>query len=498
MGYPPRNSLPEPCPFFIQPGMKFLLVRPPVFLRVAERFHAFLHLEPLDLEIVAAGIGPGHETRILDLTLNQRSAMSDFESVMKMFAPDVVGFGGYSNQAGNIKALARLAKKINPGVKTVVGGIHATIVPEDFQLPGTIDWVVRGEGSTAIRELITHWEARTTVPESDRILPTESPNYTALAAMPPPALPEYDSLPWPRRDLVDRSRYFCVWAGDPDERVKTLFPRVATLRTSTGCPHRCNFCVVHYLANGKYLQRTPEDVVAEIEAIPETHIYFVDDEMFINAKRAEAIGRLLLEKGIQKRYISWARSDTICKHPDLFKLWKQAGLEVVYVGLESLESKTLTDYNKGVQPDTNRRAIEILREFGIILHAALMVNPDFTAEDFVRLRNSLKEVAPAEISFTVFSPPPGTPLWNQHKDRFICQDPHAFYDCMHTILPTKLPLKTFYRYFSLLYLFGFRHNPWRSRRIKAPLRDLVRLFISGARCGHALKTIYKEYDRSRW
>jgi radical SAM superfamily enzyme YgiQ (UPF0313 family) len=478
--------------------MKVLLVRPPVFLKVAERFHAFLHLEPLDLEIVAAGIDPRHDTRILDLTLSQRSAFAEFESVMKTFNPDVVGFGGYSNQAANVKELARLARKIRPDARVVVGGIHATIVPEDYQLPGTIDWVVRGEGSTAIRELLAHWEAGTPVPESDRLLPTNSPNYATLAATPPPALPEYDNLPWPRRDLVDRSRYFCVWAGDPDERVKTLFPRVATMRTSTGCPHRCNFCVVHYLANGKYLQRKPEDVVAEIEAIPESHIYFVDDEMFINARRAEAIGRLLLEKGIKKRYISWARSDTICKHPELFKLWKQVGLEVVYVGLESLESQTLTAYNKGVEPDTNLRAIGILRELGIILHAALMVNPDFTAEDFVRLRNSLKVVAPAEISFTVFSPPPGTELWNQNRDRFICPDPHAFYDCMHTILPTKLPLKTFYRYFSLLYLFGFRHNPWRSRRIKAPFRDLVRVFISGARCGHALKTIYKEYDRSRW
>jgi len=486
-----------PAGFTIEPRMKFLLVRPPVFLKIAKRFHAFLHLEPLDLEIVAAGVEARHETRILDLTLS-RSPFADFESAMKRFAPDVVGFGGYSNQAANVKELARRAKKIAPTITVIAGGLHATIVPEDYRLPGIIDLVVRGEGSTAMRDLIPLWESGGAIPESDRFLPTNSPNFAALAATPPPALPEYDSLPWPRRDLVDRSRYFCVWAGEPHERVKTLFPRVATLRTSTGCPHRCNFCVVHHLANGKYLQRSPEDVVAEIAAVPEDHIYFVDDEMFINAKRAETIATLLLEKGIRKRYISWARSDTICRHPELFKLWKKAGLEVIYVGLESLESQTLKDYNKGVQPDTNLRAIAILRESGIILHAALMVNPNFTTEDFVRLRNSLKLVAPAEISFTVFSPPPGTPLWAQHKADFICKDPHAFYDCMHTILPTKLPLKQFYRYFSLLYLFGFRHNPWRTRRIKAPFRDLVRVFVSGARCGQALRTIYKEYPPSLW
>jgi hypothetical protein len=141
-------------------------------------------------------------------------------------------------------------------------------------------------------------------------------------------------------------------------------------------------------------------------------------------------------------------------------------------------------------------AAKILRDLGIILHAAMMVNPDFTADDFLAMRRSIDAVAPAEISFTVFSPPPGTALWEKHRKDFICADPHAFYDCMHTLLPTRLPLNDFYRYFSLLYLFGFRHNPWRHRRIMAPLRDLLRMFVAGARCGHALRTLHKDYPRA--
>jgi radical SAM superfamily enzyme YgiQ (UPF0313 family) len=295
---------------------------------------------------------------------------------------------------------------------------------------------------------------------------------------------------------VDRSKYFCVWGGKQGERIPTLFPRVATVRTSTGCPHRCNFCVVHYLANGKYLQRTPEDVVAEIAALPEDHIYFVDDEMFVNARRAEAIANLLLERRIAKRYISWARSDTICRHQDLFRLWRSAGLDVVYVGMESLNPKTLLAYNKGYAPDTNLQAVQVLRDLGITLHAALMVNPDFTAEDFVATQRSIEAIGPAEISITVFSPPPGTALWEKHRKDFICADPHAFYDCMHTLLPTRLPLNRFYRYFSLLYLLSLRRNPWRARRIRVPLRDFLRLVIAGVRCGYALRTIYKYYPKA--
>jgi radical SAM superfamily enzyme YgiQ (UPF0313 family) len=477
--------------------MKFLLVRPQVSLKVAQSFQAFLCLEPLDLEIVAAGIGLAHETRILDLVLSA-APQEAFEAAVCTFAPDVIGFGGYSNQAGHIKQLAALAKRLRPAVQVLVGGVHATIVPEDFRLPGVIDLVIRGEGATAMRELVTHLEDGTPVPASDRFLPTASPEFARLAATPPPALPDYALIPWPRRELTERSRYFCVWGGEQDERVATLFPRVATLRTSTGCPHRCRFCVVHHLARGKYHQRKPEDVVDELAALPEDHVYFVDDEMFINAPRAETMARLLLQRGIRKKYVSWARSDTICRHVELFRLWKQAGLDTVYVGLESMEDKNLSDYQKGCGPETNRRAVEILRELDITLHAALMVNPDFEAADFIKLRRNLEKLAPAEFSFTVFSPPPGTPLWNEYKEQLVRADPFAFYDCMHTLLPTKMPLSKFYRAFSLLYLMGFRYNPWRARHVRAPLRDLLRLFACGVRCGRALRTIYKDYDRSRW
>jgi len=475
--------------------VKYLLVKPHTSLEVAKRFLEFLHLEPLDLEIVAGGIGPQHDVRILDLSLS-RKPPADFAAELRRFQPQVIGFSGYSNQARNVKELAGSAKTVLPQALVVTGGIHATIAPEDYGLPGTIDLVIRGEGATAMRRLTAAFDAGAPLPEDRVFLPVGSAKFGELAALPPPELPPYDQVPRPRRELIDRARYFCVWSGDFGERLPTLFPRMATVRTSVGCPYSCSFCVVHHLANGKYLQREPEDVVDEIAGIPEEHIYFVDDEMYINARRTRRLAELLIERGIRKKYVSWARSDTICRNVELFRLWKQAGLTVLYIGLESMDERTLTDYHKGYTPETNQRAVGILRELGIGLHAALMVNPDFTREDFLRVRKTALALAPAEVSFTVFSPPPGTPLWKQHRGEFICADPHAFYDCMHTLLPTRLPLKTFYRYFALLYLHTFRRNPWRMKKNKAPLRELLRLFTAGARCGWSLWHIWKDYPAS--
>ena len=107
-------------------GMKFLLVRPPVTLKIARRLKAFLHLEPLALEIVAGGIPSRHQTRILDLAC-EKSPERAFKRALEEFQPDVLGFTAYSNEAATVKRLAGMAKAHRPGVVVVVGAV--VVVP---------------------------------------------------------------------------------------------------------------------------------------------------------------------------------------------------------------------------------------------------------------------------------------------------------------------------------------------------------------------------------
>jgi hopanoid C-3 methylase len=473
--------------------MNILLVKPPTPLKVAKRLEGFLRLEPLAIEIVAGGIDiKKHNTEILDLSVGTR-ADKLFISHLKRFKPDVIGFTGYSNQASKIKQLSQIAKSQIKNVFVMVGGVHATIAPNDFNLPNIIDLVVRGEGGSVMPQLIECLEKKQPIPESPVFLLTGSSNFSSLADTLPPALPDFKDIPLPRRDLIKACDYYCIQYAGKGQSLDNLFPVTTTVRTSVGCPNHCNFCVVHFLANGKYVQRTPEDVVDEISSIESNHIYFVDDEMFINAKRTETIARLLIERKIRKKYVSWARADTICKHPELFRLWKEAGLTLLYVGLESMEAEILESYNKGIEPSTNLKAVEILNKLEIGLHAALMVHPNFTESDFTKLKKAMKLLTPSEITFTVFSPPPGTDLWKQYSDKFICSDPYTFYDCMHTLIPTKIPIKKFYRNFAFLYLLSFRNNPWRLNRVKVPFKDFSRFMWRGILYGSALRNIVADY-----
>jgi radical SAM superfamily enzyme YgiQ (UPF0313 family) len=455
-----------------------------------------LHLEPLELEIVAGGISSDREVRILDLSLERRPERA-FLRELRGFAPDVLGFTAYSNQEKAVLSLAESAKRLFPGIAVIIGGVHATIATERFERSNVIDAVLRGEGGTVIESVLEYLEEHGIFPDDDRVLRTDATDFAERAKAPPPPFPEPDDVPRPRRGLVDANAYFCVWAGEPGERMATIFPPVATTRTSVGCPNKCSFCVTRLLTRGKYKRRSPADVADEIAALEQDHVYFVDDEMFIDAKRAAAIAELLISRGVSKRYVSWARSDTIVENRDVFALWKEAGLSTVYVGLEAMDDETLEGYSKGCSADVNRRAIDILSELGICLHAAFMVDPMFEEEDFIHLREAVESVGTAEVTFTVFSPPPGTSIWEERKSEFIVDEPHLFYDCMHTILPTRLPLNRFYRYFSLLSLFALRNNPWRRRKVKAPMRDFLRLFMAGAKYGWAQRNIYKDYPGKR-
>ncbi|HEX9021634.1 MAG TPA: radical SAM protein [Nitrospirota bacterium] len=471
--------------------LTILLIKPHSHLLVARRLQDFLHLEPLELEIVAGGV-PQEDAVFIDDIALEKDPVAFFEQRAQALQPDIIGFTAYSTQAAIVKDLARRAKKIVPGVLTVAGGIHATIIPADYA-GSELDLVVRGEGGTAFAGIVKRFKKGEPLEAGDSVLAVQDPAFVQKAGAKPPLFPAVEEIPRPRRDLVKRKRYFSVWTSpDGSNRLETMYPSIATIRTSTGCAFNCAFCVVHHMMNGRYLQRSPEDVVDEISQIGEDYIYFVDDETFLNPRRLTEIANLLKARGIRKKYVSWARADTIVRHPELFRLWKEVGLHIVYVGLEAMDETRLADYNKRTTVETNKKAVQILREAGILLHGSLMVDPGFTVEDFRRVEKVIMDLIPAEVSFTVFSPSPGTELWHKHRNDFIC-DPYLYYDCMHTVLPTRMDMPRFYAHFARLYSLGWRYNPLRLNKTKVPFREMVRSIVNGTKYVIAMRNIYKDY-----
>jgi len=453
--------------------MRILLIEPaksPVTMG-GEDVHLF---EPLALEYLAAGVGPRHEVRILDQRIDDT-----VDQTLEAFAPDIVGITGYTVHVNSVKRLAEKVKKWNPETLTVVGGHHATVAPADFDIPA-IDAVVVGEGVRKLHEIVENADRGHGFEEIPGVLVGDEKRSNPGAAVP---VGDLDELPFPDRSLTARYRH-AYYA----EYMQPL----ASIRTSKGCPFRCNFCALWKIAGGKYFTRSPEKILEELTGIDEEFVFFADDESLVDAARMKKLASLIKQSGIKKRYYLYGRSDTIAKHPDLLELWRDIGLERVFVGLEFFRDSDLERINKGSTAKHNSEAVRVLQGLGIDIYASFIVHPDFSEEDFEGFKRYCHSIDLRFAAFAVLTPLPGTDFYDEMRDQLLTLEPE-YYDFIHTVLPTALPLEEFYRQY---YRLSTRAVPFKnalSFLLKYPLRDLPSNLAKARRWYKRLRTLHTDY-----
>lgn len=404
--------------------MKILLIQPPSADPMSDRIFLF---EPLALEYLGAGLKEdGHQVELLDARLD-----SDILAAFRRFQPEVVGITGYTSQVNIVRRLACELKVVVPELLVVVGGHHATVQPEDFNIP-EINVLVIGEGVFTLREIVDAFACG----EADyaAIAGIALPGPDGLRFSSPRCYTDLNALPFPDRSLTARHRtkYFSEW-----------FKPLASVRTSLGCTARCNFCSLWSITGGKYLRRDPESVVEELRQVAEPNVFFCDDESMCDTRRMDRLADLIGATGIRKNYFLYARVDTIVKYPELFAKWAKIGLAQVFVGMEDYSDERLTAMHKGVNSAQQVEAVRILDDLGVMMYASYMVNPDYSHEDFRNLLAYVRRLKHKYATFTVMTPLPGTELHAENRPRLLSTRPELF-DMMHALLPTRLPLAEFY------------------------------------------------------
>ncbi len=475
--------------------MRILLVKPKATLAIVRGLERFQRLEPLELGYLAAALPTHHEVRVLDLRLC-RHPRRTLLSTLASLRPALVGLTGYTHESGTVKELARLVRRHLPGARVVVGGHHATVAPDDYNVP-EIDVVVRGEGCLPFKEVVAALEGGEPPAGIPNVL-LPGPEWNAAEAATWPRFPDPASLPSPRRDLWDRRAYYCVWVSERPAPWQALFPPVAMVRTSYGCRMQCTFCVVPFLCGGEHRPRPVAAVAEEIASLPQEHVYFADDENFIDEAFAFALAEALAARGVRKRYFAWTRATTVLRSPELLRRWAELGLDGAFLGFESSSDEELRAVHKGGTVATNERAHERLRALGIACHAAFMVRPEYTTDRFDALRRYLEGMPPAQCSFTVCTPSPGTPDWQAMQPHIWVDDPYRLYDCMHPLTPTALPLPEFGQRMAELLTTAARKNPLRARRRPVRPWELARALSAEARFAGAFRRIHEDYPRALW
>jgi radical SAM superfamily enzyme YgiQ (UPF0313 family) len=337
-----------------------------------ERGKTIASLPSLGLLTLAGMTPPHHQCEYLEVKdLRCLGALPD--------RFDLVGISSLSAQIGEAYALADRYKAA--GVPVVMGGLHATALPQEAACHAAA--VVVGEGESVWLDVLRDAEA-------GRLRPA----YQARGDF------SLADAPMPAYDLLQLSKYNRL-----------------IVQTSRGCPLRCEFCASSILLTRRYKQKPVEKVLAEIDRIKglwrRPFIEFADDNAFVNRRYWK---HLLPE--LKKRKIRWFAETDLSVHEDveLLRLMRDSGCAEVLIGFESPGAAGL----RGLELKHDwklkrwRQATECVRRiqsFGIRVNACFILGLDGQGpETFDQVLNFVLEAEPFDVQITVQTPFPGTPL----------------------------------------------------------------------------------------
>ena len=375
--------------------------------------------EPLNLASLAAYlIAQGVEVRIIDEIAGQ-----DVESEIDKFSPDLVGITATTPLAPDAYRVAKLCR--SKKILTVMGGVHATILPEEAI--EHVDIVVKGEGERAMLDIVNK--------------EIES----GIVAY-PSDIESIDEIPIPARDLLQQEFYLYAKKrlGDVVGHLYFAPPkaRIANVLTSRGCPYACIFCHNSW-RNTRVRFHSPQRIILEIKELIESYqvdaLFFLDDNFCSNKSRLREICRMMGENSIDIPWACNATSNDIDE--ETASLLKGAGCKQVMFGFESGSQRILEVLRKRTRVDKNSQAAEICKEAGLLVGASFMIgNPTETVEDVKMTQEFIRNCGGNidMLGVNITTPYPGTQIWNDLKRDGLLPEQLDWVDFCQDELPVRV------------------------------------------------------------
>ena len=363
--------------------MKKLLLINPVGQRSGFLLSKISTFPPLSLAYVAAATPSHWEVKILDENFDKFT----YEKA------DLVGITAFTSNINRAYEIAGIYHE--RGIKVILGGIHASMIPEEASQYA--DSVVIGEAEGIWEQVIYDFEngSLSTTYEGPRI-----------------ALGRGDIRP--RRDLLHPG-YF--WES---------------VQTSRGCPFSCSFCSVTKYLGREYRQRSELDVLDELKDVKSKYITFVDDNLIgytsESRDRARRLFQGMVDMKLSKKW--WMQTSINAAEDDeLIKLAARAGCMFVFIGFETIDKGTLKEMKKGVNLRTGvenyNKTVQAFHKHGIGVLGAFIIGNDHETDAYYRQLSTFFLKSGIDIfQVSILTPLPGTDLMHQMQktDNIVYQD----------------------------------------------------------------------------
>ena len=358
-------------------------------------FSLFLRYAPLNL-VTLASLVPKY--------LNASIEVYD-ESVQKIdrekIEADLIGLTGITGVSMRSYAYADYFRA--KGIKVVMGGPHATLMPAEAKQH--VDSVVVGHAYETWPQLLVDFS-----------------NNHLKSYYYPPAQIDFNKVPYPNKS------YF---QGKP-------FITLNSTQAVFGCPNNCEFCVTPAICKGMYEHRPIPDVIKDVARMKGKYVAFLDPSPTENAQYAIDLYKAMIP--LKKRWGGLATT-RIVDNKELLDAMAKSGCYGLLIGFETLSQSSNNTISKAFNNvDKYYTLVKELHARGIAVMGCFVHGLDNDDKDCFKRTIDFVNTANIDLPrFTICTPFPGTPFFKRLKKegRILTQN-WTLYDAQHVVFQPKL------------------------------------------------------------
>jgi anaerobic magnesium-protoporphyrin IX monomethyl ester cyclase len=342
----------------------------------------------------------------LGIFLNKTDIIEDFVKAVKEYKPNLIGLSTVS--VTYLLGLQLLKSIADLNIPTIVGGVHASISPEDVIKEDCVDMVCIGEGEGALLDLCNRMYKNENITSIPNLWVKKNGKIFKNSVRPPINI---DELPFQDWSIFEERRRYKPMGG----KIRIT----ANIELNRGCPYACNFCVnefLHNLYGGKaYRERNISRFIEEVKHLKEQYnieYIYMSAETFLSTSKKRF--QEFIERYSEIKIPFWMETRPESVTGDKIKQLKDVGCEAINMGIESGDPELRANLlNRKMTDEQVIKAFQTIRKHNIRVGANVIIGfPTETREQIFKTVELCRKSDPNNVMIHIFNPYNGTRLYD--------------------------------------------------------------------------------------